>query len=256
MSIDLSSLVKMQPIPGIVVNDPVSKKPGLAPFKASAVITETGTTAEAHIADVSIHTPKASIDADINVAVNTVTTNLQNEITVAVNTVTTNLQNNITVAVDTASSALQADIDELETLLNTFLNGAADGGDIDRLKELVAAINANKGSIDALVADKVAKADIINDLTTGGAGKVLSAEQGKALKALIDSLNTDVGNVHTHANLADVLDKLSTANGKLQFNGGEVGETRHWSRIITAVPTEWPADMHPSGIMLLTAARV
>lgn len=34
----------------------------------------------------------------------------------------------------------------------------------------------------------VAKTDIIDDLTTGGADKVLSAEQGKALKGLIDAM--------------------------------------------------------------------
>lgn len=34
---------------------------------------------------------------------------------------------------------------------------------------------------------KVAKYDIVNDLTTGGATKVLSAEQGKVLKNLIAS---------------------------------------------------------------------
>ena len=38
-----------------------------------------------------------------------------------------------------------------------------------------------------LVEDK----DIVNDLTTGGTSKVLSAEQGKALKGLIDSSTPD-----------------------------------------------------------------
>lgn len=38
-----------------------------------------------------------------------------------------------------------------------------------------------------LVEDK----DIVNDLTTGGANKVLSAEQGKTLKGLIDSSTSD-----------------------------------------------------------------
>lgn len=38
-----------------------------------------------------------------------------------------------------------------------------------------------------LVEDK----DIINDLTTGGTNKVLSAEQGKTLKGLIDSSTPD-----------------------------------------------------------------
>lgn len=221
---DLSSLVKMQPLPGIVVNDPVSKKPGLALFMASAVVAADGTTAEAHMASTDIHTSKAVIDADISAAV------------------------------ATAQTALSTALAELETLLNTFLDGAADGGDIDRLKELVAAINANKDSIDALLLDTINKADIVDDLATGGVGKVLSAEQGKTLKALIDTLGTNLGDVHNHANLADVLDKLSVADGKLKFDGGDVGEVRHWSRLVATVPTEWPADMHPSGVMLLTAA--
>lgn len=38
-----------------------------------------------------------------------------------------------------------------------------------------------------LVEDK----DIVNDLTTGGTNKVLSAEQGKTLKGLIDSSTPD-----------------------------------------------------------------
>ncbi len=38
-----------------------------------------------------------------------------------------------------------------------------------------------------LVEDK----DIVNDLTTGGTNKVLSAEQGKVLKGLVDSSTPD-----------------------------------------------------------------
>lgn len=38
-----------------------------------------------------------------------------------------------------------------------------------------------------LVEDK----DVVNDLTTGGSNKVLSAEQGKTLKELIDSSKPD-----------------------------------------------------------------
>ena len=60
-------------------------------------------------------------------------------------------------------------------------------------------------------------------LTTGGADKVLSAEQGKALKALIDALDAAK---HSHAN-KDVLDAISKAgSGNLVFNGKELtGET-------------------------------
>lgn len=111
------------------------------------------------------------------------------------------------------------DLASLKTSLETFLTGEADGGAVDRLKELVAAIQANKDSIDALVADHLQKDDIVNDLTSGGAEKVLSAEQGKALKALLDATQTSA---HSHDN-ADLLAGLSTAeNGNLTYNGREL----------------------------------
>ena len=91
-------------------------------------------------------------------------------------------------ALDTAINALksgdlktvQDNLSALQTAVDTFLNGEADGGTIDRLVELVKAIADNADSIDALTSDKVAKSDIVNDLTSGGVDKVLSAEQGKA----------------------------------------------------------------------------
>ena len=46
-----------------------------------------------------------------------------------------------------------------------------------------------KKYIDDAAASKVNISDIVNDLTTGGASKVLSAEQGKALKGLIDNIS-------------------------------------------------------------------
>lgn len=113
-------------------------------------------------------------------------------------------------------SNVETALTNLKATLDAFLTGEDNNNEvIDRLVELVAAINANKGSIDALVADKVAKADIVNDLTTGGTEKVLSAEQGKALKALIDPLTTAS---HTHENKA-TLDKFSETDGTLKFDG-------------------------------------
>lgn len=41
-------------------------------------------------------------------------------------------------------------------------------------------------------AGDVVKGSIVNDLTTGGADKALSAEQGKVLKDLVDQLETDI----------------------------------------------------------------
>lgn len=122
-------------------------------------------------------------------------------------------------AILTETLALGGDLEALKTSLETFLTGEADGGAVDRLKELVAAIQANKDSIDALVADHLQKDDIVNDLTSGGAEKVLAAEQGKALKALLDATQTSA---HSHDN-ADLLAGLSTAeNGNLTYNGREL----------------------------------
>ena len=110
----------------------------------------------------------------------------------------------------------------LKGTIETFLNGEANGGDIDRLVELVTAIGQNKTSIDSLTKDKVAKADIVDALTSEDATKVLSAAQGKALKDLIDALtgelNRQIAAIHTHEN-KNVLDAISkNAAGDLVFN--------------------------------------
>lgn len=140
---------------------------------------------------------------------------------------TESIQGQIDTAIEAVKTGdiatLQSSLSSLSTTVNNFLTGEPDDGTIDRLSELVNAINENKDSIDALVADHVKKSEIVNDLTTGGADKVLSAEQGKALKTLIDALD---GKSHDHSN-KDVLDGITKAgSGNLAFNGKELtGET-------------------------------
>lgn len=140
---------------------------------------------------------------------------------------TESIQGQIDTAIEAVKTGdiatLQSSLSSLSTTVNNFLTGEPDDGTIDRLSELVNAINENKDSIDALVADHVKKSEIVNDLTTGGADKVLSAEQGKALKTLIDALD---GKSHDHSN-KDVLDGITKAgSGNLVFNGKELtGET-------------------------------
>lgn len=108
---------------------------------------------------------------------------------------------------------LEDSVSALSTTVNTFLTGEPDdNGTLDRLKELVAAINANKGSIDALVADHVKKTEIINDLNTGGADKVLSAEMGKSLKALVDALHGATGIA-----IGATLETATSFTGKLRI---------------------------------------
>ena len=111
----------------------------------------------------------------------------------------------------------------LKATLNDFLEGEDDGGDIDRLVELVKAIQANKDSIDSLVMDNLSTDDIVDGLTSEDSGKVLSAAQGKALKDLIDaleaSINAKLDALHSHSNQT-VLDGISqTADGDLEYNG-------------------------------------
>lgn len=113
-------------------------------------------------------------------------------------------------------------LDTTKTAVDVFLSDGTDATPetVDTLKELLASITTNKTTIDALLGDKLNKTSIVNDLTIGGADKVLSAEQGKALKALIDAL-------HTFAN-ASTLDGISknSTSGNIVYNGKELnGET-------------------------------
>ena len=93
---------------------------------------------------------------------------------------------------------------------------ATENGVMDRLVELVDAIKNNKDTIESLTSGKISADDIVNDLTTGGVTKVLSAEQGKALKEFIDA-------VHVFEN-QETLEGISknAETGNLVFNGKEL----------------------------------
>lgn len=98
---------------------------------------------------------------------------------------------------------VEAVLTALKTVVENFLSGDPDdNGVLDRLKELVAAIEANKDSIDAIVTDTVSKAE---------------------LEALTTSVNELTARAHTHANksLLDTLDE--DADGNLTRNGKQVG---------------------------------
>lgn len=56
---------------------------------------------------------------------------------------------------------LKTELAQLKTTFDAFMTGEDDdNGTLDRLKELVAAISANKDSIDALVSDKATKEEL------------------------------------------------------------------------------------------------
>lgn len=140
----------------------------------------TGKSFSGHLADSGIHKTESEINGLITTAVEALKTG------------------------DIAT--LTSTVNALKTTVNNFLTGEPDdNGTLDRLKELVAAIEGNKDSIDALVADHATKAE---------------------LSALVDRVAAIEPKAHEHAN-KDVLDGIAKAgNGNLTFNGKELnGET-------------------------------
>lgn len=69
---------------------------------------------------------------------------------------------------------------------------AADVAATDNLNQAIAKVEARAKDAASAAAAALQDADIVNDLTTGGADKVLSAEQGKALKTALDALEASL----------------------------------------------------------------
>ena len=94
------------------------------------------------------------------------------------------------VAAHNVSGAAHEDLRALINGLTSRLNALADSDDttLDQLSEIVAYIKSNKALIDAVTTGKVSVSDIVDNLTTNASGKVLSAAQGVALKAMINGI--------------------------------------------------------------------
>lgn len=126
----------------------------------------------------------------------TSTNPVQNKV---INATISNLSRLVNDAVDTASGAVathntsntaHTDLRALIEGLTNRLNALADSDDttLDQLSEIVTYIKSNKALIDAVTTGKVSVSDIVDNLTTNASGKVLSAAQGVALKAMIDGI--------------------------------------------------------------------
>ncbi len=142
--------------------------------------------------------------------------------------------------------------------------------------KVVADIAARDALADVKIGDQVWVIDATDDesVVTGAAKYIFQSEtdgwvktaeaesmdvvtswediEGKPDSAVAD-IDDAVSKKHEHANKTDVLDKLSVADGKLQLNGSDVGETRHWLRMVDAIPESWPTDVHPSGMLILVS---
>lgn len=86
---------------------------------------------------------------------------------------------------------LKQQIDAINTLLTS------DNINLDTVQEIVDAIETVQTSLSTI---------LVNDLTTGGITKALTAEMGKTLKSLIDANTTSIGDVTT---------ALDTINGQI-----------------------------------------
>ena len=89
-------------------------------------------------------------------------------------------------AVSVAVEAVRTSLQQLATRLNTLAD--SDDTTLDQLSEIVVYIKSNKSLIDQITTGKVSVSDIVNNLTSTATNKPLSANQGRALKALIDAI--------------------------------------------------------------------
>lgn len=128
----------------------------------------------------------------------------------------------VTSAISThnTSTSAHSDIRELISDLTTKLNNFLDVDDTttDQLSEVLTLIENNKGTLESLTTSKVNVSDIIDNLTTSSTSKVLSANQGVAIKSLIDALQAELDS-HTHE-IADVSGLQSVLDGKAASSHG------------------------------------
>lgn len=113
------------------------------------------------------------------------------------------------------------DLDTIQEIVNKIkqvdnvLGGVSTVMDTKKAEAIQAAkdaLDTKAATLQAAIDAKVAKADIVDNLTDGGADKVLSAEQGKVLKGLIDGkTSVTVNNTLTSESEAEA---LSAKQGK------------------------------------------
>ena len=150
-------------------------------------------------------------------------------------------------AVSGVDAKVQAAIDKL-------VAGALDA--LDTLIELANALN-NDPNFAATMATELGKklnvSDIVNNLTSGGTGKVLSAEQGKALKAALNAHNHDAVYEKIITKLTAFNKNFGTAAGTVcEGNDARLSNARtplahsHKKADISDFPTSMPASDVPA----------
>lgn len=126
---------------------------------------------------------------------------------------TTTVVNNKISEHNTSTSAhndIRVLISDLATEVGNFLD--VDDTTRDQLSEVLELIDNNKGTLDSLTTSKVNVSDIIDNLETASANKVLSANQGVAIKILIDALQAEVNKKADKTALNDYYTKTQIDN--------------------------------------------
>lgn len=125
-------------------------------------------------------------------------------------------------------------ISDLSTKVNNFLD--VDDTTTDQLSEVLAMIEANEGTIESLTSNKINVSDIIDNLTTASADKVLSANQGAVLKGLIDALQEVVNGKadasHSHSDATASTSGFMSATDKAKLDSITEAKVASWDAAV------------------------
>ena len=142
------------------------------------------------------------------------------------------------------STEAHSDIRDLISALTTKVNNFLDVDDTttDQLSEVLELIENNKGDLESLTSGKVNVSDIVDNLTTANASKVLSANQGVVLKGLIDALQEVVdgkaASSHNHA-IGEVNGLQDALNAKADQSSLDSHTGNTTMHITSAERTAW-----------------
>lgn len=107
----------------------------------------------------------------------------------------------------------KTDADSTYVKASDLPEGASGLGDLATKEDVTTEIES---TVTEKLADYVPKSDIINDLTTGGATKVLSAEQGKVLNNNLTTVSTLVGTAEDPAGDGTINSRLKKAESAIE----------------------------------------
>lgn len=117
---------------------------------------------------------------------------------------------------DTDLDTIQEIVNKIKQVDNVLggISAVMDTKKAEAIQAAKDALDTKAATLQAAIDTKIAKADIVDNLTDGGTDKVLSAEQGKVLKGLIDG--------KTSVTVKDALDSDSTTEALSAKQGKEL----------------------------------